>query len=333
MQAPKYLGANGFAARILYDRLRAGVDPLSPENIVVFGVGPITDNPVPSNSRAYVATKSPLNDLFFDSTFGGRFAVKQKRTGFEAISITGRSSDPVYLLIDENGAQFKPAPSLWGKLTRDAFLTIQAAEGEDADVVTIGPGGENLVRYACLVHYWRGREGVSGRGGVGTILGSKNVKAAVVKGAKNTQVADAQALRELIDSRKEGMEKGTAGLKNFGTPVMVSMINTIGGLGVKNLQEEHDPRAPEIGGEKIKEGFFERNDTCFGCPIAYGKTVRLSGAPDAPRWKMPEYETLFSLGSMTENWDAGSQGWPECSGMGGRNQSECPAGMDRNRRP
>jgi aldehyde:ferredoxin oxidoreductase len=303
--ARKYLGGNGFAAKVLYDGLRAGVEPFSPENIVVFAVGPITDTPLPSTSRAYVATKSPLNGLFFDSTFGGRFAITQKRTGFEAIAITGKSPEPVYLLIDEKGAQFKPAASLWGKLTRDTVYALQALEGEDVDVVAIGPAGEKLVRFACLVHYWHGREGVSGRGGVGAVLGSKNVKAVVVKGSRKTQIADSKSLRELIDSRKEALEKGTAGLKNLGTPVLVNMINTIGGLGVRNLQEEHSPQAPEIGGERLKELFFERNDTCFGCPIACGKTLRLPG-PGGLRWKMPEYETLFSLGSMAGNWDPAS---------------------------
>jgi len=128
----------------------------------------------------------------------------------------------------------------------------------------------------------------------------------VVKGSKKTQVADSQAAQDLIASRKEAMEKGTAGLKNLGTPVLVNMINTIGGLGVRNLQEEQSSRAPEIGGEKLKELFFERNDTCFGCPIACGKTLRLPPEQGGLRWKMPEYETLFSLGSMVDNWDAAS---------------------------
>ncbi len=301
--ARKYLGGNGFAAKILYDGLSRGVDPFSPENMIVFAVGPITDTPVPSTSRAYVATKSPLNGLFFDSTFGGRFAITQKRTGFEAIVISGKSKSPIYLVIDETGAQFRPAGSLWGKLTRETVETIQAAEGESTDVLAIGPAGEKNVRFACLVHYWRGREGVAGRGGVGAVLGSKNVKAVAVKGTRKTQVANLQGLQELIVSQKETMEKGTAGLKNLGTPVLVNMINTLGGLGVRNLQEEQSPRAADIGGERLKELFFERNDTCFGCPIACGKTLHLPKELGGLRWKMPEYETLFSLGSMADNWD------------------------------
>jgi aldehyde:ferredoxin oxidoreductase len=301
--AKKFLGGNGFSTKILYDRMKTGVEPFSPENIVVFAVGPVTDTLVPSNCRGYVATKSPMNGLYFDSTFGGRFAVTQKRTGFEAIAIVGKSSEPIYLMIDEKGAQFKPAASLWGKLTQETVDAIHALEGADADVMAIGPAGEKLARFACMVHYWRGREGVSGRGGIGAVLGSKNLKAVVVKGSLKTQVADSKGLRELIDSRKEALGKGTAAFKNFGTPILVNMINTMGGLGVRNLQEEHSPKASEIGGERIKEMLFDRNETCYGCPVACGKTLRLSTSPEGLRWKMPEYETLFSLGSMNENWD------------------------------
>lgn len=301
--ARKYLGGNGFAVKILYDYLPSGLDPFSPQNMVVFAVGPVTDTPLPSTSRAYVASKSPLNNLYFDSTFGGRFAITQKRTGFEAIVISGKAPQPTYLLIDEEGAKFKPALSLWGKLTRATWAAIQAAEGEGADVVAIGPAGEKLVRFACLTHYWQGREGVAGRGGLGAVLGSKNLKAVVVKGQRRTEIADLKKLQDLVASRKEFLEKGTAGLKNFGTPILVNMINTIGGLGIRNWQQEYSTQAGEISSERIKELYFERHDTCFGCPIACGKTLHLPPAKGNLRWKMPEYETLYSLGSMLENWD------------------------------
>lgn len=304
--ARKFLGGNGFAVKILYEHLPQGVDPFSAQNMVVFAVGPITDTPLPSTSRGYVATKSPLNHLYFDSTFGGRFAITQKRTGFEAIVITGKASQPTYILIDEEGPKFKPASSLWGKLTKETWEAIQAAEGEDADVIAIGPAGEKLVRFASLTHHWRGREGVAGRGGIGAVLGSKNLKAVVVKGKRKTEIADPKSLQDLIASRKDFLEKGTAGLKNLGTPVLVNMINTIGGLGVRNAQQEYSPQAHEISGERIKELYFARHDTCFACPIACGKTLQLPAEMGNLRWKMPEYETLYSLGSMLEIWDPAS---------------------------
>src|SRR5512136_24243 len=137
--ARSLLGGNGFAARLLLDHVPAGVDAYDPANAVVFGVGPITDTTVPGNSRACVATKSPLTGLFFDSTFGGRFPATMKRTGFDAIVISGCAAEPVYLKVTEAGAELRPARSLWGQTTRDTVHAIQSAEGADTDVMAIGP--------------------------------------------------------------------------------------------------------------------------------------------------------------------------------------------------
>src|ERR671924_1015584 len=136
------LGGNGLAARLLLDHMPAGVDPFDPANAVVFAVGPITDTTVPGNSRALVASKSPLTGLFFDSTFGGRFPATLKRTGFDAVCVTGRAAAPSYLLVTEDGAVVRPAEGLWGRPTRDSVMALVAAEGADADAIAIGPAGE-----------------------------------------------------------------------------------------------------------------------------------------------------------------------------------------------
>src|SRR5215468_10681137 len=130
--ARSLLGGNGFAARLLLDGVPAGVDAYDPANVVVFAVGPVTDTTVPGNSRACVASKSPLTGLFFDSTFGGRFPATMKRTGFDAIVITGCSSQPVYLRITEEGAELRPARALWGRSTRETVVAIQGVEGDAA---------------------------------------------------------------------------------------------------------------------------------------------------------------------------------------------------------
>src|SRR5262245_35345677 len=177
--ARSLLGGNGFAARLLVDHVPVGIDAYDPANAVVFAVGPITDTTVPGNSRACVAAKSPLTGLYFDSTFGGRFPATMKRTGFDAIVVTGRASEPVYLKVTETGAALEPARRLWGRSTRDTVLAIQEVEGSDADVMAIGPAGEHLVRFAAMGTYWKNREGFAGRGGIAAVLGSKNVKAVV----------------------------------------------------------------------------------------------------------------------------------------------------------
>ncbi len=302
--ARAYLGGNGFAVKILYDSLRPRTDPFDAGNTAVFAVGPVTDTAVPSTSRGYVASKSPLNGLYFDSTFGGRFAITQKRTGFEAIVITGKSTDPVYLYVDEDQAEVRSADDLWGKSTEEAVEILGARYGKDADVAAIGPAGENLVRFACIGHYWKGRSGISGRGGLGAVLGSKRIKAIVVQGTRKTEVADSEKLKALVTRQRETMKKGTAALSEFGTPVLVQLINTMGALGTRNLQREFCGEAEAISGKVFKEGFFEKNTSCAQCAVACGKISSVkTGLNKGLSWKMPEYESIYALGSMLENYD------------------------------
>src|SRR5258705_206175 len=206
------LGGNGLAARVLLDHVPAGIDAFDPANLVVFAVGPITDTTVPGNSRACVAAKSPLSILSFDSTLGGRFPATLKRTVFDAVVIRGRAAAPGYLVVTEQGAELKAADDLRGRTTRDTVQALVAAEGADADAIAIGPAGERRVRFAAMAHYWKNREGVSGRGGIGAVLGAKNLKAVVVKGARKTEIADAAALKALVDETREPLKTGTKAL-------------------------------------------------------------------------------------------------------------------------
>jgi aldehyde:ferredoxin oxidoreductase len=301
--ARDYLGGNGFAIRLLYERLAAGVDPLAPENIMVFAVGPATDTLIPGATRCCVGTKSPLTGLFCDSTFGGMFAATQKRTGFDAIAITGRAPEPVYLLVHEAGAEVKPATDLWGQYTRDTNHAIREREAEEVEVLSIGPAGENLVRFACAVHTWdKSRDGVAGRGGLGAVMGSKHLKAVAVTGNRKTTMADPAAVKALLNDIREPLKVGTAGLKQYGTTILVNVINKIGALGVRNLQTEYYDKAEAISGETFKAAYFDKDTTCFKCPVACGKDFHVQeGEYAGTRWKMPEYETIFAFGSMLDN--------------------------------
>ena len=293
------LGGNGLAARLLYDRVPAGVDAFDQANAVVFAVGPVTDTTVPGNSRACVAAKSPLTGLFFDSTFGGRFPATLKRTGFDAVVLTGRAAAPCYVVVDETGATLKPAVALWGGATRDTVNALVAAEGADADVIAIGPAGERRVRFAAMAHYWKNREGVSGRGGLGAVLGSKHVKAVVVKGTRKTGIADPAALKALLEETREPLKKGTQALTTFGTPFLVGPINALGALGAYNLRSEVFAEARAVGGEEMKAHYHDRDTTCLKCPVACGKQYTIAeGEFAGTRAKMPEYETIFALGPM-----------------------------------
>ena len=298
--ARAFLGGNGLGARLLYDHVPAGTDPFDAANAVVFAVGPVTDTSVPGNSRACVATTSPLTGLFFDSTFGGRFPATLKRTGFDAVLITGHAAVPSYLVVTEQGAEVKPAASLWGRTTtREAVEALVTAEGADADAMAIGPAGEHRVRFAAMAHYWKNREGVSGRGGIGAVLGAKNLKGVVVRGARKTEVADPAALKALLEETREPMKKGTQALTTFGTSFLVNPINALGALGSWNLRREVFDEARAVSGEEMKAHYHDRDTTCLKCPVACGKQYAIGeGEFAGTRAKMPEYETIFAFGPM-----------------------------------
>jgi aldehyde:ferredoxin oxidoreductase len=230
-----------------------------------------------------------------------------KRTGFDAIVITGRAPEPVYLKVTEAGVELRPARSLWGQSTRDTVQAIQAADGADTDVMAIGPAGERLVRFAAMGTYWKNREGFAGRGGIAAVLGSKRVKAVAVAGTRKTEVADPPALRALLDERRESLTTGTKALTTYGTPFLVKPINTLGALGSYNLRAETFAQALAISGEEMHAHYHARDTTCLKCPVACGKQYEVrDGELLGIKAKMPEYETIFAFGSMLGNAHAGS---------------------------
>ena len=305
--ARAYLGGNGFAAKLCFDRIPPGVDAFDPRNLVVIAGGPITDSVIPGNNRSCLGGKSPLNGLFFDSTFGGRFAGTQRHTGFDAIVITGAAAEPVYLVVDEQGARLQPARDLWGKPTLPTAQAILDREGWDSDVVSIGPAGERRVRIAALAHYWKNREAFGARGGLAAVLGSKNVKAVVVRGSQKAQFAKPEDLKAQVNENREALKKGTYNLHTFGTPNLVKGINAIGGLGFYNNRLEYSADAEQVGGERYREEFHKKDTTCNKCPVACGKTFEVKAGEYAGTvWKMPEYETIYAFGPMLGNLDPAS---------------------------
>jgi len=221
--------------------------------------------------------------------------------------ITGQAPQPVYLVLTPDGVQVKRADTLWGVLTLECVERLHALEGEDTDVTCIGPAGEHLVRFAALAHYWKHRGAIAGRGGIGAVLGAKRVKAVVVSGTRKMSLADPGTLNTLYKSTYSGMLTGTKALSTFGTAFLVNPINTMGALGTKNLATEVFEAAEAISGERFKDLYWERDTTCLKCPVACGKDFHVNDGEFAgTRWKMPEYESIFALGSMLENANAPS---------------------------
>ncbi len=301
--ARKFLGGNGLAAKLIHDNVPADADPLGPDNALAFAVGPVTDTPVWGSSRGHVAAISPLTGLFADSNFGGKFAVVQKRTGFDAIFISGRAETPVYLRVTEDGAEVKDAGDLWGKDTEATLEALASREGPDSMAVAIGPAGENGVPFANILGGGK-RPGAAGRAGLGAVMGSKNLKAVVVKGAKHTEIADRDALVSYLRGRLDVLREGSAALRRHGTPILVNIINGKGMLPAHNNARETFAGANDISGEVLREQYRDKDVTCHGCPVACGKNVKAAEGPYAGKpVKMPEYETLYALGSMLDNRD------------------------------
>ncbi|OPL11706.1 MAG: hypothetical protein AVO39_05155 [delta proteobacterium MLS_D] len=316
--ARKYLGGNGFAAAIIHRLVSPQIDPLSPDNIVVFASGPVNGTPLWGAGRGHAATISPQTGLFFDSNFGGNFGWMMKRAGFDAYVIMGAASSPVYIMVDEGNVEIRDASLLWGRGAGETHEQLRGEHGGGIESAVIGPAGENGVVYANIVCSGS-RVSVAGRGGIGAVLGSKKCKALVLRGKEGTSVARPVELKNEIRRSLPGLREKAKQLTDFGTPVLVKIINDRGRLGTRNNTKEVFDGADAVSGEVIAKLYKRKNIACHGCPVACGKLVDVPTGDCAGRTvKMPEYETIYAMGSMLENSDPVSifNGNVQCDEMG-----------------
>lgn len=297
--AYNFLGGRGYAAKILYDEVKPGTDPLGPANKIIFMTGPLTGTEFPGAGRTAVCSKSPLTGTIADSLMGGAFGVYLKRAGFDGIIFEGQSSSPVYLLLDGAKISIEDASSLWGKKTSETRREL-VEKHEGSWVAAIGPAGENLARMACVYTGARaGREGVAGRCGMGAVMGSKRLKAVVVRGNEKIKIVHGPEYKKLLEKIRRTIEThpitGVDGsLARFGTALLVHRITAAGLMPNENFSgrrltfDEVDP----FSGETIKERYFVKRTACFACPTACGRWVKVGN------WegKGPEYENIVMLG-------------------------------------
>lgn len=288
--AQKYLGGRGLGARLVWDSVPPTTDPLSPKNILVFATGPLTATQAPATGRASLSTKSPLTGTIHDSNVGGSFGVKLKQAGYDALIIRGKAHKPVYLSLSKNGVEIKEVPELWGK---DTFFTLKALkQGDNSSVICIGPAGENLVRYAAIIA--DGRRAF-GRGGVGAVMGSKNLKAIVVEGSKKPRIADPEQFDFVVYEARKQIKANpitSKGLPQFGTSMLVNILNEIGAFPTRNYQEPYFEGAENISGEALERLLFKRT-ACWGCPIGCGREIKIGEEVVHG----PEYETIWAFGA------------------------------------
>ena len=316
--ARMFLGGNGFAAKFIHDFVPPTADPLSEENIVVFATGPFTGSPVWGTGRGHLASLSPQTGMFCDSNFGGDFASMLKRSGFDAVIISGRAPAPVYVSIHDGDTFIRDAKDLWGKSTGDTHRMLVEREGTRVESAVIGPAGENGVVFAGIMCSGS-RVSTAGRGGIGAVLGAKNCKGIVVAGTEKTVIADPDALRSCLKTVQSDVRKKAEALSSMGTPFLVEVINARGMLCTRNNTRETFDHADAISGETIRENYQKKSVACRGCPVACGKIVSVpQGAFSGRDVKMPEYETLYAMGSMLDNDDIVSifNGNAMCDEMG-----------------
>ncbi|MFX0132506.1 MAG: aldehyde ferredoxin oxidoreductase family protein [Candidatus Hodarchaeota archaeon] len=290
--ALNFLGGRGLSVKLLYDRISKNIDPLSSKNYLIIATGPITATSVYTSGRFSAVSKSPLTGAISDTNSGGIWGATFKKCGYDALILTGAAKSPINIFIDENDVKIEDAQKLWGMDTHQTTNNLQEIYGNNAKTLCIGPAGENLVKFASIMN---DKNRALGRGGLGAVMGSKKLKAIVVKGNKETRIADKGKLDfHLKDIKKLLDEITTTGhsLPTFGTAVLVNIINEFGLLPIRNFQEGTSDLADKVSGESIKENILVKKTGCYKCPIACGRLTEVNGKTG----KGPEYESVWALG-------------------------------------
>jgi len=291
----KYIGGNGFAIRLLCDNTKPLIDPLDPENTLVFAVGPFAGTMVPTSGKYIVQAKSPLTGFMGESVSSGMWGQNLKRAGYDAVVILGRADSPVYLFIDDEMIQFREAGDLWGKDALKTGQLIQEQIGdENVSVASIGPAGEQLVKFANITNDTYRQ---AGRTGMGAVMGSKNLKAVAVRGSKKIEVHDLDRLMEACRQLyKQCQEKATEGYRTYGTSQSVSVHNYLAALPTRNWQQATFELAENLSGEFLKAHYYTKTIACSGCPIACDHLSMVKGKAGEEIASV-EFETIYALGT------------------------------------
>lgn len=300
--ARKFIGGRGLGTKILYDEGVATVDPLSPENKLIYITGPMTGSASPSSGRYMVVTKSPLTGMIACSNSGGIWGAKLKYAGWDALIVEGEAPEWTYINITDDKIELLNAEKYFGMMSEEIDNALKAVHGEKASVLNIGPAGENQVLMAAIMN---DKDRAAGRSGVGAVMGSKKLKAIVVS-ASRTNIEDIiydiealkEANRDCLGIIRENGVTGQ-GLKTYGTAVLVNIVNNIGSFPTKNWQESYYEKGDDISGETLVDTYLVKNSACHRCPIACGRVVNVNGKVVGG----PEYEPLWAYGGNCDNND------------------------------
>ena len=292
----KFLGGRGLAAKILYEENKPRIDAFDPENRLIIMTGPYTGTFGSFTAFYNVTTKSPLTGAILSAHSGGHWGPMLRKTGCDGIVFKGKSPKPVYLLLTDKGPELKDASDLWGK---DVFETIDVLEKrhERAKAAVIGPGGEKLVRYAAIMN---DNHRAAGRGGVGAVMGSKNLKAIVVHGTKEVPQADPEKLRETFKTATATVKEKSQAFMKYGTSMVVGITGKAGTIPTNNFQTGYFPDYEKIGGDALVNNHKTKDTACARCPLHCGNETKAEKDYQAET-EGPEYETLAMFGSNLGN--------------------------------
>ena len=299
--AHKFIGGRGLGTKILYDEGVATVDPLSPENKLVYITGPMTGANAPSTGRYMVVTKSPLTGMIACSNSGGIWGAKLKYAGWDAIIVEGEAPKWTYISIVDDKIELLSAEEYLGMMSEAMDTALKEKHGADASVLNIGPAGEKKVLMAAIMN---DKDRAAGRSGVGAVMGSKKLKAIVVKASRRNldNIADVDALKAATKRAMDILMANpvtSSGLRQLGTAILVNIINNVGSLPTKNWQESYYEKAEDISGEALAEKYLVKAGACYRCPIACGRIINVNGHVTGG----PEYEPLWAYGANCGNND------------------------------
>lgn len=296
--AHDYVGARGLGTKYYCNEVDPKIDPLSPENKLIFMTGPLTGTAACSSGRYEVVSKAPLTGIIGAANSGGHFGPELKYAGYDGIIFEGKADHPVYLHIDDDKVELLDAGELWGQGVHETTEALEAKHGK-VRVSCIGTPGERCMLYAAIMN---DKNRAAGRGGMGAVMGSKNLKAIAVRGTGGVTVARPEGFMREVTKARTMLKKHPVtgnGLGTFGTEILVNIVNEVGGLPLRNGRDgSYWDKADDTSGEHLNETHLVKNQGCFGCSIACGRVTKIEGKGDLDGFgEGPEYEAGWSYGA------------------------------------
>jgi len=300
----KYLLGGGLAAKIYHDEMDPRRGPLDPESSLILIIGALSGTVLPTSCRLCICGRSPLTGIWNEATVGGYWAAQLRAASYDGLVLTGRAEEPVYIWVADDTIEIRPAGHLWGLDTHETAAKIREETDPRAEVACIGPAGENLASMAAMM--FGGKDSrAAGRGGMGAVMGSKNLKAVAVRGSQTPEYHDRKGLLESVREANAFIKENSLGMTQFGTSGGIITTEKVGDLAIQNWRlGSWEEGAPKITGERMAETILTGNYRCHACPIGCGREIEIKEGPYAGLiGSGPEYETIIGFGPLCLNDD------------------------------